>query len=139
MRGVGTCSTGMSYTGKLELEGATKGRPPSRGDSRPGVSLIKSCIKNDSTLLKQADHYLNPDPLVRLIGKVNETQVKIENQNFTALIDSGAQNFAIDKIVSQSFRLKNENIKRNITSRWGRWNRRALSRVCRGSSVFPRD
>ena len=67
------------------------GRPYSRRDSRPRVSLIKSCIKDDNTLLKQTDLYLNPDPLHRLIGKANETEVKIENQNFTALIDSGAQ------------------------------------------------
>ena len=88
---MGACAERMSNFGKCGLEGDAKGRPRSRTDSRPGVSLIKSCIKNDSTLLKQSDLYLNPDPLMRLIGQANETQVKIEGQNFTALIDSGAQ------------------------------------------------
>ena len=48
-------------------------------------------FRYNSTLLKQSDLYLNPDPLLILIGQANETQVKIENQIFTALIDSGAQ------------------------------------------------
>ena len=74
----------------LNLEGATEGQPFSRRDSRPGVSTIKSCIKNDSTILKQTDLYLNPNPLIQLIAKANETEVNIENQRFTALIDSGA-------------------------------------------------
>ena len=91
MWGVGTCAERMSDFGKCGLEGDAKGQPHSRTDSRPRVSLIKSCIKDNSTLLKQSDLYLNPDPLLRLIGQANETQVKIENQNFTALIDSGAQ------------------------------------------------
>ena len=88
---LGACTKGMSDFGKCGLEGDAKGLSHSRADSRPRVSLIKSCIRNDSTLLKQSDLYLNPDPLSRLIGQANETQVKIENQNFTALIDSGAQ------------------------------------------------
>ena len=35
--------------------------------------------------------YHNPDPLVRLIGEANETDVIIENQKVKWLIDSGAQ------------------------------------------------
>ena len=35
--------------------------------------------------------YHNPDPLVRLIGKANETNVIIENQEVKGLIGSGAQ------------------------------------------------
>ena len=44
---------------------------------------------NSATL--QLDLYLNPDPLVRLIGEANEAIVKIEGQKFDSLIDSGAQ------------------------------------------------
>ena len=91
MQGVGARTARMPHPGKLKLEGATEGQPSSRRESRPGVSLIKSCIKNDSALLKQTDLYLNPDPLTRLIGTVNETQIEIKNQKFTALIDSGTQ------------------------------------------------
>ena len=33
--------------------------------------------------------YHNPDPLIRLIGPLNESKVLIEGQKFTGLIDSG--------------------------------------------------
>ena len=87
------------------------GRPHSRRDSRPGVSLIKSCIKDDSALLKQTDLYLNPDPLHRLIGKANETEIKIENQNFTALIDSGAQISQLTNSLVTALGLELKNLK----------------------------
>ena len=35
--------------------------------------------------------YHNPDPLLRLIGPANEATIIIEGQQFSALIDSGAQ------------------------------------------------
>ena len=35
--------------------------------------------------------YHNPDPLVRLIGEANETDIIIENKKVKGLIDSGAQ------------------------------------------------
>ena len=35
--------------------------------------------------------YHNPDPLVRLIGEANETDIVIENKQVKGLIDSGAQ------------------------------------------------
>ena len=35
--------------------------------------------------------YHNPDPLFRLIGEANETDVIIENEKVKGLIDSGAQ------------------------------------------------
>ena len=38
-----------------------------------------------------ADQHHNLDPIVRLIGRTNESIIKIENQVFTALIDPGAQ------------------------------------------------
>ena len=111
MRGLGTCTKRMSEFGKCGLEGNAEGRPRSRTDSRPGVSLIKSCIKNDSTLLKQSDLYLNPDPLLRLIGQANETQVKIENQNFTALVDSRAQISQLTESLVKALGLKMKHLK----------------------------
>ena len=80
----------MSYGRKLRLEGPHAGRPYSRKGSRPGVYRAKSAIKMNSTIL-QSDLYLNPDPLVRLIGEPNEAIVKIEGQKFDSLINSGAQ------------------------------------------------
>ena len=44
-----------------------------------------------SNAILQSDLYLNPDPLVGLIGEPNEAIVKIEGQKFDSLIDSGAQ------------------------------------------------
>ena len=38
-----------------------------------------------------ANQYHNPDPIVRLISRKNENIIKIENQEFTSLIDPGAQ------------------------------------------------
>ena len=80
----------MSYIGKLGLERVDAGRPYSRKGSRPRVDRAKSGIKINSTIL-QSDLYLNPDPLVRLIGEPNKAVVKIEGQKFDSLIDSGAQ------------------------------------------------
>ena len=59
----------MPYDGKLGLERVNAGRPYSRRDSRPGVDCAKSAIKANGTIL-QSDLYLNPDPLVRLIGNL---------------------------------------------------------------------
>ena len=79
----------MPNSGKLGLERVNAGRPYSRRDSRPGVDRTKSAIKANSAIL-QSNLYLNPDPLVRLIGEPNEAIFKIEGQNFDSLIDSGA-------------------------------------------------
>ena len=46
--------------------------------------------------------YHNPDPLVRLIGEANETEIIIENEKVKGLIDPGAQVSSIsDTEVSQ--------------------------------------
>ena len=41
--------------------------------------------------LSEADLYHNPDPLFRLIGELNESEVFIDGKKVTALIDSGVQ------------------------------------------------
>ena len=46
-------------------------------------------------ILRQGDLYHNPDPLLRLVGEVNESPVIVEGQEATALIDSGSQLSAI--------------------------------------------
>ena len=61
--------------------------------------------------MKQTDLYLNPDPLHWLIGKANETEVKIENQNFTALIDSGAQISQLTNSLVTALGLELKNLK----------------------------
>ena len=64
----------------------------------------------NSTIL-QSDLYLNPDPLVRLIGESNEAVVKIEGQKFDSLIDSGAQISQLTESLVKALDLKIRNLK----------------------------
>ena len=52
--------------------------------------------------MKLADQYYRPDPLIRLIRPVNESEILIENKPVKALIDSGAHFSGISlKLVKQ--------------------------------------
>ena len=53
---------------------------------------MKSVI---SKVLRQSDLYHNPDPLGRLVGETNESNVIVEGQETRALLDSGSQLSAI--------------------------------------------
>ena len=53
---------------------------------------MKSVI---SKVLRQSDLYHNPDPLSRLVGEANESNVIVEGQETRALLDSGSQLSAI--------------------------------------------
>ena len=46
-------------------------------------------------IVRQNDLYHDPDPLLRLVGKANETTVMVEGQEARVLIDSGSQLSAI--------------------------------------------
>ena len=48
----------------------------------------RSTVNRDVTALKELYH--NPEPLVRLIGEANETNIIIENEKVKGLIDSRA-------------------------------------------------
>ena len=50
-----------------------------------------------SGILERGRGYYNPDPLYRLIGPANETEVNVEGVGMKALINSGAQISAISK------------------------------------------
>ena len=70
---MGACYLRVSLTRKRELGGAQLDQArPSR--DRPRVETVKSAIRTNAGLL-QNDLYLNPDPLVWLIGEAKETQV----------------------------------------------------------------
>ena len=81
---------------KHELEGASRGC--SSIDSRKfwlhscTDSRAKSVI---SKVLRQNDLYHNPDPLGRLVGEANESNVIVEGWETRALLDSGSQLLAI--------------------------------------------
>ena len=93
----------MSLTWKCELGGAQPGQAhPSR--DRPGVENVKSAKRSNAGLL-QNDLYLNPDTLVWLIGEANETQVKLEGQNFKALVVSGSMVSQITHSLAKALKL----------------------------------
>ena len=100
----------MSHGRKLGLERLDVGQPYSRKGSRPGVDRAKSAIKMNSTIL-QSDLYLNPDPLVRLIGEPNKAIVKIEGQKFDSLIDSGVQISQLTESLVEALDFKIRNLK----------------------------
>ena len=52
-----------------------------------------------------ANRYHNPDPLLRLIGPVNEAKIVVEEQEFSALIDSGAQLLTMSESLVQALKL----------------------------------
>ena len=103
----------MRHPGKPGLEGAKSGWLTSKGE-RPGVNLLKHTIRSHSNLLK-SEKYLNPDPLARLIGEANEATVKLKNQKFEDLIDSGSMVSQIT-VTTQNSSVKDFNT--NGGSRW---------------------
>ena len=50
-----------------------------------------------SKVLRQSDLYHNPDPLGRLVGETNESNVIVEGWKTRALLDSGSQSLAISR------------------------------------------
>ena len=64
----------------------------------------ESAIRSNAGLL-QNDLYLNPDSLVWLIGDANETHVKLEGQNFKALVDSGSMVSQITHSLAKALKL----------------------------------
>ena len=53
-----------------------------------------------------ADRYHNPDPLIRLIGPVNESTVILEGKEYPTLLDSGAQPSGISLKLARKLGLK---------------------------------
>ena len=97
----------MSNSGKLELEG------PSRGCSSLNSRkfLLHSCTNSRtksviSKVLRQSELYHNPDPLGRLVGEANESNVIVEGQETRALLDSGSQVSAISWAWVEKLNLK---------------------------------
>ena len=74
-----------------------------------------ACRNTDSNLrrepiiakaVKMADRYHNPDPLIQLIGPVNESMVILEGKEYPALLDSGAQPSGISLKLAKKLGLK---------------------------------
>ena len=117
----------MSNAGKLELEGFKRVQGPSSPsiDSGPttntqikikekrgeGSKLDKIEGEHHTKIMNAAiqdiqERYYNPDPLFRLIGESNETDIQIDGNKMTALIDSGALISAITKEMTKKMKLK---------------------------------
>ena len=86
----------MPNSGKLELEGASRGcsslKPRRFWLHSYTDSRMQSVI---SKALRQSDLYHNPDPLEQLVGEANESKVIVEGQEIRPLLDSGSQLSAI--------------------------------------------
>ena len=82
--------------GKCGLEGFEQGQTSSNR-KRSGPKSNPKVTVGESGILEGGREYYNPDPLYRLIGPTNETEVNVEGVGMKALIDSGAQISAISK------------------------------------------
>ena len=83
--------TSNYHKGYISTGGEQSCSPPTGGTSMAQRTSCSGCkAKPTVKLTFPADQYHNPDPIVRLIGRKNESIIKIENQEFTALIDPGA-------------------------------------------------
>ena len=60
--------------------------------------------------MKEFEKFQNPDPLYRLIGEANESEVKVEGVNFKALIDSGGQVSSILEPMTKLLGLEIQNL-----------------------------
>ena len=63
------------------------------------------------TPLSEADLYHHPDPLYRLIGEPNESEVFVDGEKVTALIDSGAPISSIMSSLAKTLNLEIKNVK----------------------------
>ena len=90
--------------GKCGLEEFEQGRTSSRRNSSGPNSKSKDIISKSGNLGGGRGYY-NPDPLYRLIGPANETELKVEGIKVKALIDSGAQISAISRSMAQTLGL----------------------------------
>ena len=57
-------------------------------------------------VVKMADRYHNPDPLIQLIGPVNESTVILEGKEYPALLNSGVQPSGISLRLAKKLGLK---------------------------------
>ena len=59
-----------------------------------------------SKVLRQSDLYHNPDPLSRIVGETNESNVIVEGWETRALLDSGSQIFGYFMGMGRKLNLK---------------------------------
>ena len=117
----------MPYTGKRELEGIKQVQRPSNESQtgpktetinqeetwgRETQSIVSKVAKWEFYRVAKATEeeieskYYNPDPLFRLIGAANKSDIRIDGHFPTALIDSGAQISAMAEKFAKRLKLK---------------------------------
>ena len=93
----------MSHSGGLKLEGLKQGRATSCGGERPETQ--KPSINDQGVMKRGEGKYYDPDPLYRLIGQINETELEIDGHKITGLIDLGANISSISRSFAQQLGL----------------------------------
>ena len=90
----------------------TRGECQKRDHSSPKTGVCRDTdfnYRRDPIIVKavkMADRYYNPDPLIWLIGPVNESTVILEGKEYPALLDSGAQPSGISLKLAKKLGLK---------------------------------
>ena len=95
----------MCHQGKCRLGEDPRGVRAQGNRDRPQK---RTTVSRDVITLKELYH--NPDPLVRLIGEANKTDVIIENQEVKGFIDSGAQVSSISDTFASKLGLENKQL-----------------------------
>ena len=84
----------------------TEGSPPKRPQITQKMKM-KKFKKGVAKCIRQTRlNYYNPDPMVRLIGEVNESMIQVNDCLVKALIDSGAQMSMMARGLAQMMNLK---------------------------------
>ena len=97
---MGTRMEKLPNHGKCGLEEFEQGQTSSNRKRSGPKSNPKVTVEKNGILEGERQYY-NPDPLYRLIGPVNKTEVNVEGVGMKALINSGAQISAISKSMAK--------------------------------------
>ena len=104
----------MPFTFKLPKgEGSQEkeGKKVSPGErSQCSFEQSRPKHKNKPELKSPHDHYHNPDPIARLIGKRNESPVVVDGVKYPGLLDAGAQMSTITISQAKKMGLKIQNL-----------------------------
>ena len=95
----------MSIYGKLQLEGVEWGPGPSR-NSRNQPKIQQKQVMKSKRFLSEVDLYHNQDPLFRLVGEPNKSEVFIHDRNVAAMVDSRAQLSSISISLAKTLELE---------------------------------
>ena len=105
----------MPFTFKLPKGGGSQEKEGNKVSSWGKITVqleqTRPKHKNKPELMSLHDHYHNPDPIARLIGKRNESPVVVDRVKYPGLLDSGAQMSTITIIQAKKMGLKIQNWK----------------------------